>query len=122
MIIDGADEVGTSYAKELLNEARYIVNSWEDSKILITSRPQISINNIPEIRSIEPLSEDEAIKLIIFIAGEKFQPSNIYNWSEEIKRCSQTAFIHPFWQVFTIEIEQILVRVLFRKIELLNFF
>lgn len=39
IIIDGADEIGTGLAAELLHKARVLIESWPNSRVIITSRP-----------------------------------------------------------------------------------
>ena len=69
VIIDGADEAGSSLAIQLLSEARILVNTWSEVTVVISSRPlpSLDIENLVESGEavfIPPLSDEHAYTLV----------------------------------------------------------
>lgn len=72
VIVDGADEVGTGLAGQILNETRLIVEKWPRTRIVITSRPIPILKEAEESTIIPVLSDTEVETLISRIAGSPF--------------------------------------------------
>lgn len=72
VIVDGADEVGTGLAGQLLNETRIIVEKWLRTRVVITSRPIPTLKEAEESTIISVLSDTEVETLISRIAGVSF--------------------------------------------------
>jgi hypothetical protein len=85
LVIDGVDEVGTATALKLINEARTLVEHWQNTHILITSRPISAIENAEEVRHLSTLTEKEAFKLINLIAGREVPISITFKFPKSVK-------------------------------------
>ena len=72
VIVDGADEVGTGLAGQLLNETRLIVEKWPRTRVVLTSRPIPTLKEAEESTIIPVLSDTEVETLISRIAGSPF--------------------------------------------------
>lgn len=72
VIVDGADEVGTGPAGQLLNETRIIVEKWPRTRVVITSRPIPILKEAEESRRIPVLSDTEVESLISRVTGSSF--------------------------------------------------
>ena len=72
VIVDGADEVGTGLAGQLLNETRIIVEKWPRMRVVITSRSIPTLKEVEESTIIPVLSDTEVETLISRIAGSPF--------------------------------------------------
>jgi hypothetical protein len=76
VIVDGADEVPSSLlARQLLSEARILVNTWSEVTVFISSRPlpSLDIENLVssgEALFIPPLSDEHAHTLVKRISGQ----------------------------------------------------
>jgi hypothetical protein len=62
LILDGLDEPGPARASELLQEARALAFTWQNSRIVATARPGLALN-ADEKLAYPPLSDEEALAL-----------------------------------------------------------
>ncbi len=85
IIIDGADEVGTGLAAELLNEARVLVGTWPKTKTVITSRPIPNLTEAEEAVQVPQLSEAEAYALIGRFSGHPVTASTAWSWPKSVQ-------------------------------------
>ena len=72
VIVDGADEVGTGLAGQILNETRLIVEKWPRTRVVITSRPIPILKEAEESTRIPVLSDTEVTALISRVTGSSF--------------------------------------------------
>ena len=93
VIVDGADEVGTGLAGQLLNEARVIVEKWPRTRVVITSRPIPVLKEAEESAIIPTLSDTEVETLISRISGASF--SSRFVKPESLK----DAIRHPLFAI-----------------------
>ncbi|MEG4205757.1 hypothetical protein QUA20_17730 [Microcoleus sp. Pol7_A1] len=70
VIIDRTDGVERSLASRILREARILVNVWQKTTIIITSRPIPDFAEAEESVIVPPLSNEEAYTLINRLAGK----------------------------------------------------
>jgi hypothetical protein len=85
VIIDKADEAGTSPAAELLNEARVLAGTWPRTMVVITSRPIPYLAEAEEAVQVPQLSETEAYALIGQFAGHPITASTAWGWPESVR-------------------------------------
>lgn len=85
LVIDGADEAGVINAFKLINEARTLVECWQNTLIFITSRPISAIEKAEEICRLPTLSEKEAYDLINLIAGRDVPISITFRLPESVR-------------------------------------
>lgn len=85
IIIDGMDEISLSLASKILEEARVAIERWENLKIVLTSRPLSIFNDIPERKSIRPLSEKESLDLINFLNSNGYKINKMISFPQNIK-------------------------------------
>lgn len=71
LILDGLDEPGQARAAELLNEARALVFTWPNTRIIVTARPGLPINKDELNITYPALSEDEAAALAERLGGHR---------------------------------------------------
>ncbi|MBH8578241.1 hypothetical protein I8752_35920 [Nostocaceae cyanobacterium CENA369] len=84
-IIDGADEAGSALAAHLLNEARILVNTWEKTTLVITSRAIPALSKVEEAVQVPPLTENEAYALVERISKQPIPPYVSSQWPESIR-------------------------------------
>jgi len=81
LVVDGLDESGPARASELLNEARVLVYTWPNCRIVATTRPGIELTR-DEKFTYPSLSDDEATALVERLGGH---PSLLWSGSEAIR-------------------------------------
>lgn len=84
VIIDGADEIGSDLAFELLNEARVLVNAQLKNTVVITSRPIPTLIESEEAIQVASLSSEEAYALVERLSGRKITPYPVLKWPESV--------------------------------------
>lgn len=63
LVLDGLDEPGQGRASELLNEARALIFTWPSTRVVLTARPVLPLNQ-DELKFVyPPLSDDEVAAL-----------------------------------------------------------
>jgi hypothetical protein len=70
LVLDGLDEPGPARAAELLGEARSLVFTWPNSRVVVTARPGLKLSR-DEALSYPPLSDDEASALAERLGGSR---------------------------------------------------
>lgn len=83
--VDGLDEIGTAASLRILTEARVLARTWPNTRIVITSRPLVSLDNIEEAINVPLLSEDQAYALISDLADVANVRSLAFNWPQPIR-------------------------------------
>lgn len=63
LVLDGLDEPGPARAAELLEEARSLVFTWPNSRVIATARPGLSLQKDEQL-AYPPLTDDEAAALV----------------------------------------------------------
>ncbi len=94
-IIDGADEAGSNLATDLLSEARVIVNTWEKTTLVITSRPIPALTETEEAVHVLPLKDDEACALIQRFSTQVLPLFMASQWPDSI----QNAIRRPLFAI-----------------------
>lgn len=94
VIIDGADEVGTSNAVRLLKEVRIIVQVWQQATVVLTSRPIPDFANAEESLEIPLLSRQASHDLVSQLAGRR-----IYSLSQSLSESIRDAILRPLFAV-----------------------
>lgn len=93
IFIDGADEL-IDLASELLNQARFLVNAWLKTTVVITSRPLRIFDESKEtIVPVPKLSKAEAYALIEKFAKQPITTAS--QWSQSL----QSAIHLPLWAI-----------------------
>jgi hypothetical protein len=82
LIIDGVDEIGPNAIEKYITEARIIVNRWPKSNVLITTRPFIRWEDKEEKVIIQPLNQDESLKLINLVSHRNLK--YLHEWPDSI--------------------------------------
>lgn len=85
VIIDGADEVGINEGNNLLEEARFLIEVWQKSSFLITSRPIPMYSQSEETIFLPNFSEPDSLKLIKVVSGIDVHIGISYRWPKSIK-------------------------------------
>lgn len=80
VVIDGADEAGLGRPHALLAQARQLVVTWPNSKVIITSRPLPEIVDASEACQIPPLTRAEATALIQTVSGRWVTHHEVEQW------------------------------------------
>lgn len=62
LVLDGLDEPGSARAGELLEEARSLIFTWPNSRVIATTRPGLALDKDEKL-PYPPLSDDEATAL-----------------------------------------------------------
>ena len=83
LVLDGLDEPGQARALELLNEARALVHTWPNTRIVVTSRPGLPLNSDEVKLTYPPLSDEEAVALVERLGGHH---SLLWQQSEPIRQ------------------------------------
>jgi predicted esterase len=85
LIIDGMDEVETSIASRLLDEARVIVQVWKNSRIVLMSRPLPIFSKLEESIIIPLLSQEEAYHIISLVSEKEITIGFSSSWPQVVK-------------------------------------
>jgi hypothetical protein len=94
VFIDGADEKGTEFASRLLTEAHILVESWKDTKVILTSRPNPVFEKQESIQ-VPLLSQTEAHSIISRIAEQPISTFRFYSWPDSVRE----AILRPLYAV-----------------------
>lgn len=70
LVLDGLDEPGPARSAELLGEARSLVFTWPDSRVVVTARPGLKLSRDEEL-PYPPLSDDEVSVLAERLGGSR---------------------------------------------------
>lgn len=84
VLVDGADEAADGAAL-LLAEARELVQTWPETRILLGTRPLSQFDGIPEARPLPRLEDDEARAIVALGAGRPITPGEHAGWSQPTK-------------------------------------
>jgi len=82
LILDGLDEPGPARATDLINEARSLVFSWPNSRVVATSRPGLKLGREEDL-AYPALSDDEAAALAERLGGDRHV---LWSRSEPIRK------------------------------------
>ena len=93
VIVDEADEVGTTNAVRLLKEARTLVEIWKDVTLLFIGKPILEFVNVEEAIKVPLLSKDESEALVRRISGQQNFSSN------RLSKSVQDAILRPLFAV-----------------------
>jgi hypothetical protein len=94
VIIDGADEAGTGLASQLLTEAR-LLKAWQKTKVVITSRPIPTFEQVEEAVPVPLLSDDDAYTLVERFAQQPISTFTASQWPQAV----QDAIHRPLFAV-----------------------
>ncbi|MDX2255630.1 MAG: hypothetical protein NW214_08960 [Pseudanabaenaceae cyanobacterium bins.39] len=93
IIVDSIDLIGITESIELINEARILVGLWEQSTILLISKPTLELNSAEESINLPLLSEGEAEGLVRRL-------TNLPNFSIKIlPETLQDAILRPLYAI-----------------------
>lgn len=93
VIVDEADEVGTTNAVRLLKEARTHVQIWQDVTVLLIGKPILEFVNAEEAIKVPLLSKDVSEALVRRISGQEYFSSN------RLSKPVQDAILRPLFAV-----------------------
>jgi hypothetical protein len=85
LVLDGLDEPGSVRGAELLYEARSLIMRWQNSRVIATARPGLSLHG-NERFAYPPLSDDEATALASRLGGQ--------GWMLESRSRAVRAMLH----------------------------
>jgi hypothetical protein len=85
IVINGADEA-SSFALDLLTQARVLANTWPNTRIVITSRPLSAFDGCEEIVEVRPLTTNESDTLIKKFSGKASEP---WSWTPSVRNASR---------------------------------
>lgn len=85
VILDGLDEVDSRLANEILIEADNLIEEWEKTTVIITSRSSRHTDEIKEKIEVPPLSDDQAYALIERLTKRQINAMICSNWTEGIR-------------------------------------
>ena len=71
LVLDGLDEPGQARAAELLAEARALVFTWPQTRVVITARPGLLLQQEEFTLAYPPLSDEEAVRLAEGLGGQR---------------------------------------------------
>lgn len=93
LIIDGVDAIGVTNAIRLLGEARMLIEMWQQSSILLISKPILELNSTEELVNIPLLSKETSEELIRRL-------SNLQHFSiDSLPKVLQDAIFRPLFAV-----------------------
>jgi hypothetical protein len=84
-VIDGADEVGSGRAGDLLSEARILADTWPLTTFVITRRPVQDITAHTTVISVPPLSEEDAVALVGRVSDEPVTTAWLFGWPGSVR-------------------------------------
>jgi hypothetical protein len=93
VIVDEADEVGTTNAVRLLKDARTLVQIWQDVTLLLIGKPILEFVNVEEAIEVPLLSKDVSEALVRRISGQQYFSSN------RLSKPVQDAILRPLFAV-----------------------
>jgi Effector-associated domain 10 len=85
VILDGLDEVETRLASQVLSEAHCLVDVWDNTTVIITSRPTRYTDDVQEKILVPLLSEAQAYSLIERVSKLQMTAMICSGWTESIK-------------------------------------
>jgi len=94
VIVDGVDESGLGNSIKVLNEARYLTQAWENTYILITSRPSHAFKG-EEIYKIGGLEVEEIVSIAQKTSNIELRPSFVRSQSEPVRNI----IAHPLFAI-----------------------
>jgi hypothetical protein len=83
LVLDGLDEPGQARAAELLDEARALVFTWPQTRVVITTRPGLPLHREEFTLAYPPLSDEEAVELAEGLGGHR---NLLWGQSEPIRQ------------------------------------
>jgi hypothetical protein len=98
VIVDEADEVGTTNALRLLKEARTLVQIWQDVTMLLIGKPILEFVNAEETIKVPLLSKDVSEALVRRISGQQYFSSN------RLSKPVQDAISDPYLLFYSVPI------------------
>ncbi len=97
IVIDGADETTLSISNELLNSSRILVQTWQNTTIVITSRSLPVFSNIEEEIKIDLLNNQDIINLINRVFNINVTQGLIARAPEPIRESIKRPFFALIW-------------------------
>jgi hypothetical protein len=91
VVIDGADEAGDRSAR-LLDEARELVRSWPDARVLLSTRPISAYGGIEEATQMPRLSEEEGRRIVAVGAGREISMGERAGWPKAVQEATEAPF------------------------------
>lgn len=91
LIVDGAEETGSGRATDLLDEARFIINSWPSTQIILTSRAIPTLASAEERINMPLLSDGESRKIASIISGTNVS-QYVHSWPDAVKDAIKRPF------------------------------
>ena len=85
VILDGLDEVETRLASKVLREAHCLVEGWDNTTVIITSRPTRYTDDVQEKILVPLLSEAQAYSLVERVSKLQMTAMICSGWTESIR-------------------------------------
>ncbi|MCU0546473.1 MAG: AAA family ATPase [Oscillatoriaceae cyanobacterium Prado104] len=85
VILDGLDEVETQLASQLLSEAHRLVDVWDNTTVIITSRQTQYTDDVQEKILVPLLSEAQAYSLVERVSKQQMTAMVCLRWTESIR-------------------------------------
>ncbi|GET43387.1 NACHT domain-containing protein [Microseira wollei] len=85
VILDGLDEAETRLASQVLSEAHRLVYEWDNTTVIVTSRPTRYTDEVQEKISVPLLSEAQAYALIERVSKLQMTAMICSGWTEAIR-------------------------------------
>jgi hypothetical protein len=92
IVIDGADEAGSSTAKTLIEDAEALIEAWPATRVVISSRPLAAIKGYSGTLKLPLMSDSEAADIVSRFAGRTV---DIRSWPQSVRNAIQ----YPFFGV-----------------------
>lgn len=89
IILDGLDEVDSTVAVDLLHELRVVVEKWNNSISIVTSRPIPGAFAAHEQVDVEQLPEDVSLNLLSLFGARGSQLHQRYSWPKSVSEASK---------------------------------
>ena len=93
VIIDGVDEIGVTNAIRFLNEARILVQMWQQVTILFVSKPTLEFNDAEELVKVPLLSKDVSEDLVRRLSNLRCFSAN------SLPKLLQDAILRPLFAI-----------------------
>ena len=86
IVLDGADEVPAVQRRRIVDEARVVVETWPETRVVITSRPIPSLATAAEQIVLPELTEDQTYSLILAISKTNRLDTAMLKWPTTIRQ------------------------------------
>ena len=100
IVIDGADEAGSSAAKTLIEDAEALIEAWPATRVVISSRPLAAIKGYWEIVRLPLMSDSEANDLTSRLVGRTI---DVRSWPQSVREAMRRPFFAVLAAVYVRE-------------------